>query len=107
VSARRIPSASIQTLSGAGFGESVVVTMMMMMLPSTVATVAMPPAPVAVIAFVMALFYSDWHSETKRRDCPWSKPCATRFSAIRKASTRLLNEPRLAVLLTSRRTAFY
>ena len=106
MSARRIPSASIQTLSGAGFGESVVVAIMMM-LPSTVATVAMPPAPVAVIAFVMALFYSDWHSETKRRDCPWSKPSATRFSAIRKTSTRLLNEPRLAVLLTSRLTAFY
>src|ERR1700756_1304838 len=44
-------SASIQTLSGAGFGESVVIVIMMMVFPSTVATVVMPPALV-VIPFI-------------------------------------------------------
>ena len=52
VGARRFPSAGIQTLSGAGFGESIVIVTMMMVFPSTVATVVMPPALVAVVPFV-------------------------------------------------------
>jgi hypothetical protein len=48
---RRITSASIQSLSGAAIGESVVIVAMMMTFPSTVATVVMPPALV-IIPFI-------------------------------------------------------
>jgi hypothetical protein len=51
IEVRRITSASIQSLSGAAIGESVVIVAMMMAFPSTVATVVMPPALV-VIPFI-------------------------------------------------------
>lgn len=49
---RRILSASIQTLSGAAIDESVVIVTMMMVFPSSMATVVMPSALVAVIPFI-------------------------------------------------------
>src|SRR6185369_15474955 len=82
VGAHRIPSAGIQTLSGAGFGESVVFAVVMM-LPSTVATVVMPPALVAVVPFVAITVAVDrgWRVDHWRRlihdrrgcdiDWPW------------------------------------
>lgn len=49
---RRIPSASIQTPPGAAIDESVVIVTMMMVFPSSMATVVMPSALVAVIPFI-------------------------------------------------------
>jgi len=63
---RRIPSASIQTLPGAAIDELVVIVTMMMVFPSSMATVVMPSALVPVIPFIAVTVDRGWRVDYRR-----------------------------------------